>query len=201
MAYLRKIIFASLFLMAQFSFSQVSKFSLEANFPIPTGNSFFGKHYNGIVDIGAKYRVVDLSNINLGISVNGGYFTKNGSRFQVQNPYGEFEIGEDPDVTNFTILPKIFAELDTESLPKLHPFVGVGYGFLLFNAASHSSSPSDSETKNGLNINFGVYYLIIKNVFAQVQYDYVKLSAGEEIMDTSFNTNVSIIKFGLGIML
>ncbi|MGB3344527.1 MAG: hypothetical protein WBA61_11485 [Aequorivita sp.] len=51
--------------MTQFLFSQDSKISLEANFPISLGNNFFGEDYNGIVDIGAKYRIVNISNLNL----------------------------------------------------------------------------------------------------------------------------------------
>lgn len=197
----KKISIASLFLMAQFCFSQVSRVSLEANFPISIGSNFFGKDYDGIVDIGAKYRVVALSNINLGISVNGSYFKRNGAGFRGQYPYDDSEIGEDPDVTNFIILPKIFVELNTESLPKLHPFVGVGYGFLLFNAASHNSRPTDAKTENGFNLNIGVYYLLNKHIFAQFQYDYIKLSSDAEIPNSSFNSNISIIKIGLGIIL
>ena len=201
MSYLKNLLIASLFLMTQFSFSQVSNFSLEVNFPVTVGDNFFGEYYDGIVDIGAKYRVVNFSPINIGISVNGGYFKKEAEkRFIQEYPGDQPEYYEESDMTNFTILPRIFAELDIESLPKLRPFLGAGYSFLLFNAASHGSSPSASTTENGLNINAGVYYLLTKSLFAQLQYDYIAL-LDSDIPTASKTKSVSIIKFGIGIML
>ncbi|HLW33901.1 MAG TPA: outer membrane beta-barrel protein [Aequorivita sp.] len=187
--------------MTQFLFSQDSKISLEVNFPISLGNNFFGEDYNGIVDVGAKYRIVNISNLNLGISVNGSYFKKKAKLYipsypgDFQNPYDASEI------TNFTILPRAFAELTLESLPKLRPFVGLGYGFLIFNTASRGvASPSSSVTLNGLNGNVGAYYLLTNSIYAQLQYDYIKLF-DEDVLGQPDANNVSIIKFGLGLLL
>ncbi len=185
--------------MAQFSFSQAPKFSVEANLPISL-SPFFGKDYNGVVDVGAKYRIVTFSHVNLGVGINGSYFKRNG-RGSYRYPYGDSEIVEDPDVTNFTILPKLFAELNLERLPKLHPFVGAGYGFLLFNAADHGARPQDSVTENGLNLNAGIYYLLNKNIFAQFQYDFINSTGSSDQYMESDNSSISILKLGLGILL
>lgn len=186
--------------MTQFLFSQDSKISLEANFPISLGNNFFGKDYNGIVDIGAKYRIVNISNLNLGISVNGSYFKKKAERYIPFYP-GDFQDPYDAsEITNFTILPRVYAELTLESLPKLRPFVGLGYGFLIFNTASRGVTSSSSVTLNGLNGNAGAYYLLTTSLYAQLQYDYIKLF-DENVLGQSDANNVSIIKFGLGLWL
>ncbi len=200
MSCINKCIIASLFLMTQFLFSQDSKFSVEANFPIAVGSGFFGEDFSGIADIGVKYRIVNVSNINLGVSVNGSYFKKKVQLYlpsypdDFQDPYAAAEIN------NFTILPRVFAELNIESLPKFRPFMGLGYSFLVFNAASHSSQASGSVTLKGLNGNVGAYYLLTKSLFAQFQYDYITLF-DVNVLSPSQTTNVSIIKLGLGIML
>lgn len=200
MSCLNKLLIASLFLMTQFSFSQDSKFSVEANIPIAVGSGFFGEDYNGIVDVGAKYRIVNFSNINLGISVNGGYFKKKAQPYIPSRP-GDFQDPyEASEINSFTILPRIFAELNMESLPKFRPFIGLGYGFLLFNAASNGPQASGSVTLDGLNGNVGAYYLLTKSLFAQLQYDYITLF-DESVLSPSQTNNVSIIKFGFGIML
>ena len=38
----------------------------------------------------------------------------------------------------------------------------------------------------------------LKNVFFQIQYDYIVLNVGDEIPRTKYNTNVNLLKIGLG---
>lgn len=199
MSYLKNILIASLILMAQFSFSQNSKFSVEANFPISLGSEFFGD-YNGIIDIGAKYRLVNVSDLTLGISVNGSYFKKNSQPYFPSNPNDFQDPYDAAEYTSFTILPRVYAELNIQDLPKIRPFLGLGYGFILFNAAARQPVSSESFTLNGLNANLGFYYLFTKRLFAQLQYDYIKLF-DDNAPGTSAANSASIVKFGLGIML
>ncbi|QAA81742.1 hypothetical protein EI546_08395 [Aequorivita sp. H23M31] len=195
----KKILIASLLLVAQFSFSQDSKFSIDANFPISMGDNFFGD-YNGIVDVGMKYRIKEISNINLGISVNGSYFKKKAERYMPEYP-GHFQDPYDAtEFNNFNILPRVFAEMKIASLPKFRPFLGVGYSFLMFNNSSSGYMSGNSISLNGLNANGGVYYLLTEIIFAQIQYDYIKLFDEFEYAPSK-DTNISMIKFGLGIML
>ncbi|MGB3344528.1 MAG: hypothetical protein WBA61_11490 [Aequorivita sp.] len=97
-------------------------------------------------------------------------------------------------------MPRVCAELTLESLPKLRPFVDLGYGFLIFNTASRGVTSSSSVTLNGLNGNAGAYYLLTTSLYAQLQYDYIKLF-DENVLGQSDANNVSIIKFGLGLLL
>lgn len=119
----QKILLALLLLFAIQSFSQNSKLSIEANYPIPIGDNFLGENYGGIVDAGVKYRFSELTILNIGASINGG-FLKN-SKAHRNNLF---------DVNVYAIQPRIFAEFNIEKLSKLHPQIGLGYSFLIFKS-------------------------------------------------------------------
>lgn len=197
---LKFILIASLVLMAQFSFSQESKFSAEANFPFSVGNNYFGKDYSGIIDLGVKYRFLELSKINIGISVNGSYFKKKAERYIPSYPSEQQDPYKASEINNFTILPRLFAEMNIESLPKFRPFIGLGYSVLIFNAASNSGQATSSKTLTGINGNLGVSYMLTTKLFAQVLYDYIQLSDEKDHGQPDAN-NISILKLGMGIML
>ena len=66
-----------------------------------------------------------------------------------------------------------------------------------FNPDNPNSS-SSSQTESGINLNLGVVYDITDRLFAQVQYDFVKIGVDNEVPDIKYNTNISILKIGLG---
>lgn len=183
----QKLLLALLLIFSIKSFSQDSKFSLELNYPIPIDENFIGKNYNGIIDLGLKYSFSNLSFINIGASLNAGIL-KNSKDDRVQ-PF---------DVTAFAIQPRIFAELDSESLTKFHSSIGLGYTFMTFNASGNPNSSSSSQTESGINLNLGVAYYITDKFFAQVQYDFIKIVVDNEVPDIKYNTNINILKIGLG---
>ena len=174
------------------SFSQDSKFSLELNYPIPIDNNFVGENYNGIIDIGADYRIANLNPVNIGISLNGGVLVNNSNQ---NNGFQNFK------VTSYVVQPRIFGELDLESIDKFHPTIGLGYTIMVFNASGTNNGfdVSDaSDTRSGFNFNFGLAYDITEKLFVQAQYDFVKLGVDNDVPDIKFNTNVNILKIGLG---
>ena len=190
----QKLLLALLLIFSIKLFSQNSKFSLELNYPIPIGENFIEKNYNGIIDLGLKYRFTDLSFLNIGASLNAGIL-KNSKEDRVQ-PF---------DVTTFVIQPRIFAELDSESLTKFHPSIGLGYTFMSFNTSGidilnpdNPNSSSSSQTESGINLILGVAYDITKKLFTQVQYDFIKIGVDNEVPDTKYNRNINILKIGLG---
>jgi opacity protein-like surface antigen len=181
----QKLLLALLLIFSIKSFSQNSKFSLELNYPIPIGENFIEKNYNGITD---------LSFLNIGASLNAGIL-KNSKEDRVQ-PF---------DVTTFVIQPRIFAELDSESLTKFHPSIGLGYTFMSFNTSGidilnpdNPNSSSSSQTESGINLILGVAYDITKKLFTQVQYDFIKIGVDNEVPNTKYNRNINILKIGLG---
>ena len=188
----QKLLLTLLLIFTIKTFSQDSKFSLEANFPIPIGDNFLGENYGGIIDIGAKYRFTELKILNIGASINGG-FLKN-SKADRDNMF---------DVNVYPIQPRIFAEINIESVSKLHPLIGLGYSFLIFKAKSNGINPDFLEsnidrTEDGINLNFGLSYDITNKLFLQAQYDFVKIGVDNDVPDIKYNTNINILKFGLG---
>ena len=176
------------------SFSQDSKLSLELSYPVPIDENFIGQNYNGIADLGLKYRFSNLELLNIGIGVNAGMY-KNTKNDRVQ-PF---------DVTTYIFSPKIFAELKLKPLTKLHPTIGVGYSFINANSTDvegfnieNYSSISSSETESGMNLNLGIAYDITDKLFAQVQYDFIKIGVNKDVPDIKYNTNINILKIGLG---
>ncbi len=188
----QKFLLTLLLIFSIKSFSQDSKFSLELNYPIPIDNNFVGENYNGIIDIGADYRIANLNLVNIGISLNGGVLMNNSNQ---NNSFQNFK------VTSYVIQPRIFGELDLESIDKFHPTVGLGYTIMVFNASGtyNGFDVSDaSDTQSGFNFNFGLAYDITEKLFVQAQYDFVKLGVDNDVPDIKFNTNVNILKIGLG---
>ena len=180
------------------SFSQDSKFSIELNYPIPKDNNFFGENYNGIIDFGVDYRFAELTPVNVGASFNGGILTDDGLLIinsAQSNDYRDFK------TTAYVIQPRLFAELDLKSLDKLHPSIGIGYTVMVFDTSGSNNGfglSGASDTQSGFNINAGVAFDITERLFAQFQYDFVKLISVDNIPDTSYNTNVNILKIGVG---
>lgn len=177
------------------SFSQGSKFSIEANFPIPIGDNFLGKNYKGIVDIGAKYRFLQNDVLNLGASVNFGY---------VQNTKsGATDLNQLFDVKIFPIQPRIFAEFNIPNLESLHPQIGLGYSVLVYNAKvdgiNTSTLPADiDDNESGFNLNIGLSYDLTNKFFLQAQYDFIKIGVEDNVPDIKYNTKINILKFGIG---
>ncbi|GAA3560426.1 outer membrane protein [Snuella lapsa] len=173
-------------------FSQDSKFTFEANYPTPIDNNFLGKESYGIIDVGLKYKAVDIKPVKLGISLNGGVLINNSN--QNNGPL-------DFLVTTYTIQPKGFAELNINAIKKLKPFIGLGYTFMIFQVSGTNNGfdvSGESETQSGFGTNLGIAYDISNKLFIQVQYDFTKLNV-DNVPDIKYNTNVNLLKIGLGL--
>ncbi len=188
----QKLLLTLVLILTIKTFSQESKFSLELNFPIPVDNNFVGENYNGIIDIGIDYRIANLNPINIGVSLNSGVLVNNSNQ---NNGLQDFK------VTSYVIQPRLFGELDLESIEKLHPSVGLGYTIMVFNSSGTNNGfdvSDTNDTQSGINFNFGLAYNITEKLFAQVQYDFIKLGVDNDTPDTKFNTNINILKIGFG---
>lgn len=184
------ILLAVILILSFSSYAQDSKFSVEVNYPVSFGNSYFGEAYDGIVDIGANYRIINLDLISLGTSLNAGIFKNQDER-----------LAEFIDVYVYTIQPGIFGELNLPSLSRLRPSVGVGYSFMIFNQINQSpllDRESFSETEGGINLNFGIAYDLTSRLFIQIQYDYIKLLTQDDYLRSTVNSKINIFKAGLG---
>jgi opacity protein-like surface antigen len=103
-------------------------------------------------------------------------------------------------VTAYLIQPKVFTELTIPFVEKLHPFIGLGYTFVSLQLSGSNNGvdvSEESDTLSGLGFNVGLAYDISKKVFVQAQYDFTKLNV-DNIPDVKYNTNVNLLKLGIG---
>lgn len=172
-------------------FSQDSRFSAELNYPLTIDDNIIGRNYNGIVDAGLKYRFWDLGLVNLGAGVNAGFY-KNTKEDRLPGP----------DTSTFIISPKILAEFNIPAIPRLSPYVGIGYSVLFYKVKEYNmDNDIVVDPLDGINLNAGFAFDITKRIFVQLQYDFIRLRLEEGIPDFKYNTNVNLLKAGLGIRL
>ncbi|WP_296381664.1 outer membrane beta-barrel protein [Winogradskyella sp.] len=185
---IRSLFFLVLIFSTFNSFSQDSKFNVELSYPLPIDNNFIGDNYNGIIDVGFKFRFAELNIVNIGGSLNAGYFKNSKSK-----------IAQTIGVNLYAIQPRIFAELNIDNISKLHPSVGLGYSIFLFKAEPNNILIGNKTLdESGLNLNLGLAYDVTDAVIIQVQYDFVKINVDDNIPDVKYNTNINILKVGLG---
>jgi len=186
----QKLFFILLIIFTVKSFSQDSKISFELNYPIPADNNFVGENYNGVIDMGIDYKFVDLSSINIGTSMNMGVISSN-SNLNLSYP--------NQKINSYLIQPRIFGEMNLAGIEKLHPSLGLGYTFMIFKAKDiNDISTIPSNTDSGFNFNFGIAYDVSDSFFVQIQYDFIKLNENDELLNSTYNTNVNLVKIGLG---
>jgi len=176
-------------------FSQESKLSIELNYPIPVGNNFIGKNYTGIIDIGGKYKIIDKDVLDFGVSLNAGLLTFNNL---INNSTQNYKIYAYP------IQPKIFCEFNIKNIKKLHPYTSLGYSFIIFKATGTNNEfdVSDfNETQSGVNLNFGLSYDFTNKFFVNGQFDFIKLQKEKGVPNSAYNTNINLVKLGIGLRL
>ncbi|MEM0578298.1 outer membrane beta-barrel protein [Flavobacterium polysaccharolyticum] len=197
----KKLLFIILLILTNKSFSQKTKFSAELNYPFLFTHNFIADNYSGIIDLGLKYRFINAKKVNLGISINAGILKTNNEINSVTQNY---------KITIYELDPKIFAEFNYS---KIHPFVGIGYTSMIFKSSTsniniipigqkdgyYRDGFSLNNTQSGLNLNIGLKYDFYKNLFSQIQYNYILLGTKEPIINSRYNSNVNIIKIGIGI--
>ena len=161
----QKLLLGLLLILSVESFSQDSKFSIEASFPITVGENRFGEAFNGIIDIGTKLRISSFNLVDVLASINGSILNRKSIQDpQIQNLEAKY----------YLIQPRIYGELKIESLEKIRPMVGVGYTIMLLNSTAtfNNTTINQNETESGINLNFGCSYDFTEKIFAQVQYDH-----------------------------
>lgn len=192
----QKLFYTLLLLTAIHTFSQETKFSIEANYPFTMGENFIGNNYKGVADAGIKYRFTDVKLVNLGLSINGSLLKYN---FKVQDDFSE---PFDYKVNAYFIQPRIFAELIITSIEEFHPSASLGYSFILFNVTGPDpldfSNETAKDSQDGINLNVALAYDLTEKIFIQLQYDFIKLGTSNDIPNTTYNTNVDLVKIGLG---
>ncbi|WP_291083085.1 outer membrane beta-barrel protein [Flavobacterium sp. BFFFF1] len=177
--------------------AQHSKFSVEASYPLTTGQNFIGQDYNGVLDLGVKYKITTMPLVNLGASVNASLL-----KYRIEGGYSpalDAYVGFKTSL--YLIQPRVYAEINLKRITKLHPSIGLGYSFFLFKTNFDSGYFSDeSNNEWGINLNLGLSYDLLSRMYIQAGYDFIKLTQLKDgTPSTSYHTNAGIIKLGLGI--
>jgi len=170
--------------------AQDSKLSLEVNYPITFGNSYIGEAYDGIVDVGANYRLSELNFVTIGTSLNAGVY-------KLQDDISPQLI----DAYVYMIQPRAFGELNIETLPRLHPKIGAGYTLVIYNLINSepfANFDSNTETEGAINLNFSLAFDISSRLYIQAQYDFITFDFGFERPNPDIDDNFNIFKAGLG---
>ena len=184
--------------------AQDQKWSIEANYPL-VANSNLQNDFNGVLDLGIKYRFANLGPVILGAGFNAAYL-KNFDNFTYGSASGQ-DLVSDYKAKQFLLQPKLFAELPILGLSAFRPQIGIGYTFSTVDIYYDNGDQfivDDTNTEGGLNLNVGLSYYISKRFFVQVQYDYlnVKYKGESEIngqtSNFDFNEKTGFLKAGVG---
>lgn len=175
------------------SHAQERKFSLEANYPLPIDDGFVFQNYTGIADLGLKYRFYETNIVSLGAGVNGGMLVANFNSYDTKIK-----------TTNYIIQPKFISEFKLKN-SKIHPYASLGWSFMTF-VADGSTSPlydnpikiDDSNTQSGINLTAGTLFDVSKRVFINFQFDFTNLNKKGNVPNTSYNTQILLLKAGVG---
>ncbi|MGO4919830.1 outer membrane protein [Maribacter spongiicola] len=202
---MKKIILASFLVFSSFLVhAQDQKWSIEANYPL-VANSNLQNDFNGVLDLGVKYRFANLGPVILGAGFNAAYL-KNFNNFTYGSASGQ-DLEFDYKAKQFLLQPKLFAELPIPGLSALRPQIGIGYTFSIVDIYYDNGDQfivDNTKTEGGLNLNVGLSYDISKRFFVQAQYDYltIKFKGESEIngqtSNYDFKEKTGFIKAGVG---
>lgn len=171
--------------------AQEERLSIAISYPITVDNNFIGSNFNGIVDIGGKYRFAEVGVFNIAAGLNIGLLT---------NPANN-DFGVDFTVNAFVFQPKGILELSIPALSGFRPFIGLGVSVFTFTSQQSLSDfeiAGIGETQTGFTISPGISYDFWGRIFVQLQYDFTSLSPDDDVPDIPFNSRVSLLKVGVG---
>ena len=171
----------------------IYKWNVEANYSIIPEEGFGGDH--NIIELGIKYRFMDLEFLQLGLGINSGYS---------QNVFDELNI--DGKVKRYYFQPRLFSEFNIPGLERLRPTIGLGYSIMNEDSSviSIGEDVSGNTTNGGFNFNLGLTYDISDRFFIQAQYDFINLNVRDEftfqgeVIKPNYNEKLNNLKVGVG---
>ncbi|WP_116771689.1 outer membrane protein [Maribacter litoralis] len=185
--------------------AQDQKWSVEANYPLNVSDDLGFSELNGVVDLGIKYRFVELGAVNIGVGISAAYLKNQDewTYFDQEN----VNVNNDYKVKKLLIQPKVFAELAIPGFAKLKPQIALGYSIVkddYYYKSGNNSEVDNNSTDGGLNLNLGLSYDISNRFFIQIQYDYLNVNVNGdtvingETFSYNYDENGSLIKAGVG---
>ena len=176
------------------NFSQESNVSLDVNLPVLLGKNFYADNYTGVFDVGGSYDFTELKTTKIGTSLNVSFLR-------------DANVGRNSlfDLRLYVIEPKVNATFVIPSNENLHFKTGLGYSLFIFdlvqneNTTQFDFNENTTDNKSGITLNLGIIYDFTNKFYVEMQYDFVKLFADENVIANAYNTNLNILKIGVGI--
>jgi opacity protein-like surface antigen len=185
-------IFIGLFLSVSL-YGQDYKGSFSLSYPITIDQNFIGENYVGFLDVGLSYHCVNYQYISIGASFDASIFSNNDNL--------DLSSLDSYKAIAYILEPKINIVGTIPSLEMIHPFVGLGYSFLLFDISGVNPGLGiieDGETLYGFSFNTGLKTDVSKRVFVILEYDFTRVERDGLVPNTRYNKNVNFIKLGVG---
>lgn len=185
---MKKII--GLMLLVNAMFAQTSDWSLEINYPLVIDQNFVGQNFDGLAELGLSYRLHEDLHYNLSATLHNSLLK---DRSQIEDVITDF------NVLLWFVQPRLKADFIFDSLPNVHPYVGVGYSFVrsFTNGNVGTFFPQGGNTRSGINAIAGVTVDVSSQWYINAGYDFVRLSKVGTIANP-FLQNINTIKLGAG---
>ncbi|WP_162200467.1 outer membrane beta-barrel protein [Kordia jejudonensis] len=177
-------------------------FDIGLHYPLSTGDNFIANGYVGLIGADIRYQFTDTRLVSVKAAVAVDYF--------------DYTFFDDVNGGAFVIKPEIIGEFNIVSIPKLKPYVSLGYsffsvslntstvGFDIINNPDPVIQPNDerfTDTQSGISYGFGVAYDITAQFFLEVSADFIKLDLDGDISGNRFNENIHTVSMGVGVRL
>lgn len=172
------------------SHSQINRWSVEANYPMIIDNNFVGQNFNGIIDLGVDYYFHEALKYRLSASFHNGLLK---DRTEI------IDLNTDFNYLLWFVQPRIKIDLIFGKMPNIHPYIGVGYCWMMAFTNGNTSTffPQGSTNRSGFNAIVGLTFDINDKLYANGGYDFVRLSQlGNQ--NNAYLQNVNRLMIGVG---
>ena len=176
--------------------------SLEVRYPIPAGdnflaNAFGNNHYNGIIDLGVDYNVIDKNGLGFGVAFNSSFLKldENNINLTVLSP--KLKIEYEIDLNKVIIIPQLAAGYSNWR------YVSNDFTYYDEQGNLHTDG-SYKESNNGLTLQGGTKIMWntgkALNYYVSFYYEYTELSMkGRNVLDIDYNKKLQLLYPGLGV--
>ncbi len=183
------LLFLLFLIFSATTFSQSKKFSVEVNYPFGFSNGI--QRFTGIADANVKFRFLQTELLNYGVGYT---FTYARSNFK-----GYYD---DLNRNYFFHHLDGLVELNIASVPKLHPYLALGFTYAAIDYEYYytyeyfGTIKKAKESDPGFNFKLGAQYDLSSSFFLQANFHYIQTY--NKIGDDRYSTNFNQFKLGAG---
>lgn len=173
------------------SSAQDTNISFEMSYPLAIGNNTFESLYEGLLDMGFKYRFYSKREGELALGLHSGYYHCN-NKPEFNSP--------DFEVYAFTIEPKLYVQWHPKDFAWFRPYAGIGYTWIKFDSAGSLGNQDVSKEflwDQGISSVAAFAFYINKRLYVHAAYHYFYLT-DTQMMGNAYTAHVQSLKFGVG---